>query len=74
MSDNVVVIFMALTGQEHIFKIYFLINEKVSLTSQPKDLTRRHKDLTRRHKDLTSQHKLPYAHMHELTNQVSIYH
>ena len=46
LSDNFVVIYMALTGQEHVFKIYFQTNEKV--TSQHiEDLTRRHKDLTR---------------------------
>ena len=46
-SDNFVVICMALTGQEHVFKIYFLTNEWV--TSQLKDLTNQRKDLTRRH-------------------------
>ena len=44
---------MALTGQEHLFKIYSLTNDQV--TSQCKDVKSKHKDLTRRHKDLTSQ-------------------
>ena len=45
MLDNFIVICMALTGQEHVFKIYFLTNDKwqviikLSLTSQHKDLT-----------------------------------
>ena len=38
---------MALTGQEHVFKIY-------SLTSQLKDQTRPFKDLTSQHNYLTS--------------------
>ena len=54
LSDNFVVICMALTEQEYVFKIYFPTNEQV--TSQHKDLTSQHKDLTRRHKDMTSQH------------------
>ena len=45
---------MALIGQEHVFKIHFLTNEKV--TSQHKDMTSQYKDLTSQHKDLTSQH------------------
>ena len=45
LSDNFVVICMGLIGQEHVFKIYFLTNDKV--TSQHKDLTSQHKDLTR---------------------------
>ena len=45
---------VALTGQEHVFKIYFRKNEL--LTSQHKELIIQHKDLTRRHKDLTGQH------------------
>ena len=53
-SDNFVGICVALTGQEDVFKIYFLTNEQVK--SQYKDQKIQHKDLTRRHIDLTSQH------------------
>ena len=43
-SNNFVVICMILIWQEHVFKIYSLINEKVA--SQHKDMTSQHKDLT----------------------------
>ena len=47
LLDNFIGICVALTGQEDVFKIYFLTNEQVKS---------RYKDLTRRHVDLTSQH------------------
>ena len=43
---------MALIGQEHVFKIYFLTYEY--LTSQHNGLTRRHKELTIQHNYLTN--------------------
>ena len=44
LSDNIVVVCMALIGQEHVFKIHFLTNEYV--TSQRKDLTSQNNYLT----------------------------
>ena len=43
---------MILIWQEHVFKIYSLINEKVA--SQLKYITSQHKDMTSQLKDLTS--------------------
>ena len=43
VSDNFVGISVALTGQEDVFKIYFLTNEQVK--SQYKDQKIQHKDI-----------------------------
>ena len=60
---------MALIGQEHVFKIHFLTNEKV--TSQHKDLTRRHKDLTSQHNYLTGDGRsMPPYLKTEILNQL----
>ena len=54
---------MALIGQEHVFNIHFLTNEKV--TSQHKDLTSQYKDLTSQHTYLKSDDRSmpPYIHV-----------
>ena len=57
---------MALTGQEHFFKIYFLNKRTNEVTSQHKDLTSQHNYLTSEHNYLTSdgRNMPPYISIH----------